>query len=586
MSGVAPGGVPIGEIEALTAEEMRQVDRLAAERWEMGSETLMEVAGRQVAWALASLATHGLPPRPAGRGLRRVEELPAPAPLPLRDPPRVAVVAGRGHNGGDGLVAARTLADWGFPVRVLALADEMERAEGLPGLQWRRLGGWPVERRTLGRAAEGIEEALRGSDWIVDAVTGSGVQGGLHGGAARAAEAMAGARARGARILAVDLPSGSDADRGACPEPSVHADVTVTIGRPKLGTLLFPAAEAAGLLLLGEIPVPPVVWRAAEPRAWLLEPAGAAALLPARPAAAHKGAFGHVLVVGGSRGLSGAPGLAARGAVRGGAGLVSVATVDEVAGPVAGSLPEAMVSGFRPDPDGRLGPEVVAGILALAERADVLLLGPGLGRSEGTRGLVRALLERWQGGLVLDADALAVVGADEVAALRGRLPRAAARTVVTPHPGEAARFLGRPTGEILTDLPAAARELARRAGAAAILKGAHTLVAAPDGRLWVNPTGNPGMATGGSGDVLGGLVAALVGQGLEAAAAARLAVYLHGLAGDLAAEAGSARALAAGDLADGLGAAYRWLEEGARSGRGPRRGSEATGHEMMSWWRM
>ncbi|MDI3299527.1 MAG: NAD(P)H-hydrate dehydratase [Bacillota bacterium] len=569
------------EIEALTGEEMRAADRLAAERWETGAELLMEVAGLQVARALASLAVHGLPERPLGRGLLRVEELPALAARPEPEPPRgeararpgaasgpplVSVVAGRGHNGGDGLVAARHLAGLGFRVRALLLADEAERLEGLPALQWRRLAGWPVERRALGRAGAGLEEALRESDWVVDAVTGSGVQGGLHGGAARAAEAMAAVRARGARILALDLPSGSDADRGACPEPHVRADVTVTIGRPKLGTLLYPAAEAAGLLLLGEIPVPPAVWREVGPRARLTEPAAAAALLPARPAAAHKGLFGHVLVVGGSRGLGGAPGLAARGAVRGGAGLVSVATVEEVAAPVAASLPEAMVSGFRPDADGRLGPEVAAGVLELAGRADVLLLGPGLGRSEGTRELVRALLGRWEGGLVLDADALAVVGADEVAALRGRLPGAAAKTVVTPHPGEAGRFLGRPTGEILTDPPAAARELAHRARAAAILKGAHTLVAVPDGRLWVNPTGNPGMATGGSGDVLAGLVAALLAQGLEAGAAARLGVYLHGLAGDLAARASNGRALAAGDLAAWLGAAYRWLE---------RRGGEA-----------
>ncbi|MCL6522759.1 MAG: NAD(P)H-hydrate dehydratase [Firmicutes bacterium] len=569
MSGA--GGA--GEIELLTAEEMREADRLAAQRWEVGAEPLMEVAGLQVARALASLAARGLPEPPLGRGLLRVEELPPPsAPgasgrpgrrrphLPPGPEPRVAVVVGRGHNGGDGLVAARHLAAMGMRVSAFLLADEGE-AEGLPALQWRRLAGWPLERRALGRSGAGLEEALQGAAWIVDAVTGSGVQGGLRGGAARAAEAMAAARARGARVLALDLPSGSDADRGACPDPHVRADVTVTVGRPKLGTLLYPAAEAAGLLLLGEIPVPPAVWEAVAPRARLLEPAGAATLLPARPAAAHKGLFGHVLVVGGSRGLGGAPGLAARGALRGGAGLVSVATVEEVAVAVAASLPEAMVSGFRADADGRLGPEVAAGVLELAGRADVLLVGPGLGRSEATRELLRALLSRWEGALVLDADALVVVGAEEVAALRGRLPGAAARTVVTPHPGEAARFLGRSTGEVLMDPPAAARQLAQRAHAAAVLKGAHTLVATPDGRLWVNPTGNPGMATGGSGDVLAGLVAALLAQGLEAGAAARLGVYLHGLAGDLAARASDGRALAAGDLAAWLGEAYRWLAE-------------------------
>jgi NAD(P)H-hydrate epimerase len=340
-------------------------------------------------------------------------------------------------------------------------------------------------------------------------------------------------------VLAVDLPSGLDADTGQPLGPCVQADLTVTLSLPKLGLALEPGRSLAGRVVVGRIGIADEAPGVALP-ASLLPARGAGALLPARPADGHKGSFGHALVAGGSRGKTGAAALAAEGAARGGAGLVTIACPAGTNPILEVKCTEQMTAPLPETADGELAPEAAAPLLALARERDALVLGPGLGRGAAPRELVRRVVPRAAPPLVLDADGL-VAFAGEPEALRARSGPA----VLTPHPGEAGALLGEDPREINRDRVAAARRLAERSGAVVVLKGAATVVAEPGGRVRVNATGGPVLATGGTGDVLAGLVGALLAQGVAAFDAASAAVFLHGAAGDrLAASVGGAGALA------------------------------------------
>jgi NAD(P)H-hydrate epimerase len=337
--------------------------------------------------------------------------------------------------------------------------------------------------------------------------------------------------------------------------------------------LLQPAAEWVGELSVADLGVPFDLSPCAEGDLEVLTGEELAHGLPPRASAAHKGEFGHVLLVAGSRGKAGAAILAARGAVRGGAGLVSVATVDSAWTALASAVPEAMSLPLPADASGGLSFAALARLVAAARERDVLAVGPGLGQSPGTFKLVRSLVaEIADLPLVLDADGLnalaeAPAGAGSRGAPRSRkgksglglLARRRAATVLTPHPGELARLLGCSTAEVEADRLASVRRAVELSGAIVVLKGSRSLVGMPSGEISINTTGNPGMASGGSGDVLTGLLAARLAQGDEPAFAAQVAVHLHGLAGDLAAAAGVTPAVPAGTLAEFLPQAYEKL---------------------------
>ena len=509
-------------MRVLNTAQMREADRRTIADLGVPSLTLMEQAGRQVVSALESRWSLG-PDR------------------------RIAVVCGKGNNGGDGFVAARVLAARGAAVRVYLAAPAAE-VGGDAGVNLSALQrfGVPVVDVSDPSAWAAARADLGGCDVVVDALFGTGLTRPLAGHWRSLAAAL---DASDPPVVSIDLPSGLSADTAQPIGEAVAADLTVTLGAPKLPLLLDPAATRAGRVVVADIGIPAAVVDAlAGPRVTVVTRTWARRQVPRRSRESHKGDYGRVLVAAGSTGKTGAAGLAALGALRSGAGLVTVATPRACQPTVAALAPEYMTLGLDHDAEGRVGAEAAGAVLA--ERCDVLAVGPGLGRSPGVDRFVRELVDRAPVPMVLDADAVNAFAGDR-AGLRGRPDRP---LVITPHAGEMGRLLGRPAGHVEAHRLDAARDLAAGQGIFVVLKGARTLVATPTGTVWVNVTGNPGMATGGVGDVLTGVLAAWIAQVPDVEAACGLGVCLHGLAGDLAA-AGQGAGLVAGDLARRLGPA-------------------------------
>jgi len=498
----------------LTAAETRAVDREAIERFGVPGLLLMEHAAQAVAEAArAALGASG----------------------------RVFVVAGAGNNGGDGYAAARLLFAAGVSTKVLAAADR-SRLAGDAAVNARLFAAFGGEVASF--ASEGLAAAGRG-DVVVDALLGTGLSRAPEGVFGQAILAVNEARTRGAVVVAVDLPSGLDADTGLAPGLVVVADRTVTFGALKVGLAVPPGRELAGAVEVAPISWPPKALDGLASRLELLDEARVREALPLRKEQSHKGTYGHCLVVAGSPGKSGAAALAGSGALVGGAGLVTIATRAEVVPQVLGHAAELMAA---PLPgDGALGRSDLPALLAAAEGKDVVLVGPGIPRGPETCAAIGAMLAGCDATFVLDADALNALA--EEPALLGR---ARGRVVITPHPGEMARLAGTTIAEVQADRIGVARRFAAAHGCTVILKGAGTVVADPGGNAAICPTGNAGMATGGSGDVLGGLVASLVAQGMAPPEAARAAVFVHGTAGDRVAARTGMAGLVASDLLEGI----------------------------------
>ena len=431
---------------------------------------------------------------------------------------RIAVCCGPGNNGGDGFLLAALARDAGLHAEVIALGES--RGEDARHA-----------RRTFEQGGGVVQPWREDLEWPsvdvqVDALFGSGLQRPLSADAARVAQRM---RTSGAPVLALDVPSGVNADTGDVPGEAVQADATVTFIAAKRGLYTGTAPGYVGQVQWESLGLPEALWHGTKADAQLLQPA----TLPPRARQAHKGDNGHVLAIGGEHGTAGAIRLCGEAALRGGAGLVSIATRAEHLVALNSARPELMAHAVD-------GPQALEGLLG---RATVLAVGPGLGQGAWGHALWLTALDAGK-PMVLDADGLNLL-AKEPRQLAGD-------AVITPHPGEAARLLGCDTAAIAADRFQAVRELARRYGAVAVLKGAGSLIAAPDGRVAVCPWGNPGMASGGMGDLLTGIVAALLAQGCDAWRAACLGVGLHARAGDLAAERFGERGLLATDLLDPL----------------------------------
>jgi len=513
----------------LTADELRRVDARAIADLGIPGPTLMENAGRGAAEALlAALPERGL----RARGLR------------------VAIVCGRGGNGGDGFVVARRLKRAGArPDVLMVCAPEALRGDSaIKFAEMRRVG---IAARVVDDAGR-ADVALRRSQLIVDALLGTGTRGAPAPLVAALIEAI---NASDRPVVALDLPSGLPADGEPPTAPVVRAWLTPTFAAPKLGLVSGAGPELAGRVVVVPIGVPePEVARDA--RTFLLEAADVAPLFPPRPRETHKGSYGHLLVVAGSVGKTGAAALCARAALRAGVGLVTVATAASAQPTVAALSLEAMTEPLPETTVRSLGMKAREPIVALAEARDAIALGPGLGLDDETRALARVLVATLPRPMVVDADALTGL-TDHLESLRG----ARAARVLTPHPGEMARLLGGAIADVQRDRVGVARSFAVAHGAHLVLKGAGSLIAGPDGRVLINPTGNPGMATGGTGDVLTGILGALLARGIDAAHAAPAAVYLHGLAGDVAAERVGQEALIASDVIASLGDAFRRLAD-------------------------
>jgi NAD(P)H-hydrate epimerase len=496
---MAPGA-PEGrqEMRVPTSSEIAALDRTATDTHGIPVAALMEQAGRRVAQAALLML-----------GRRRG---------------RIAVLAGKGNNGGDGLVAARILHGQGIAVTAVLAAPVAEYS----GEAGRSL----AEAQAAGvDVSEGPEVPLASFDMIIDGLFGTGFKGPARGAPKALIEA---ANASLVPILAVDVPSGLDADTGRPDGPAIRAGATVTMGLPKVGLLLYPGAELAGTVYVADIGYPADLADDPSVRTHLVMPEMVRARLPARPPDSHKGSYGRTVIIAGSVGFTGAAALAALGALRSGAGLVTLCVPRAVYPIIAGLVAEAMP---RPvdDEGGHLSGAAWEAVHGAADGAgaDAIAIGPGLGTSAGVRTVVqRLLLEAWP--LVIDADALNVLAGQADPFGRPSGPR-----IITPHPGELARLVGSTPADIQFDRLSAARAAAARFRCVVVLKGARTIVAEPGGEAFIVPTGNPGMAAGGMGDVLTGMIASFLGQGIPATDAAWVAAYLHGLAADLiAAERG------------------------------------------------
>lgn len=494
--------------------DVQAMDRRAFARG-VGEAALMERAAGHLVRAILSVAGRGY-------GLR------------------VGILCGRGNNGGDGLAAARRLLDAGAQPRVHVVGG----VEGLTGLPAEQLARW---RAAGGRVTATVDEALDGAAVAVDCLLGTGSSGAPRGPFAAAVEALGGFPGS---VVACDLPTGVDARTGAVPGPAVRADVTVTLGAHKAGLWQWPARGHVGRLLLGELDIDD---GEAAPLAHVLEAADVGALVPEPSPDSHKRSRGVVVALAGSAGMTGAATLVGRGAMAAGAGLVTVATAESGRPLVAPSIPEALTVGL-PEDDPEAAFERLTAALA---GADAIAVGPGLGRSPSTTALVRRVVREVDLPLVLDADGLnAFAGEGDLLA-----DHASPLLVLTPHARELARLVGEgraPDTPRLDLVP----ELAGRWRATILAKGAGTLIAAPDGRVWINPTGSAALATGGTGDVLTGVVAALLAQQPDAAQVAA-AAWLHGRAGELAGRRAGVRSTTALTVAGALADAFATLDEEA-----------------------
>lgn len=541
-------------MKIVSSADMREIDRVTSERFGVPSLTLMENAGMTVSeFALES--------------------------YPLAK--SFGVICGKGNNGGDGFVVARNLLESGKEVRVLLLADPKE-LKGDAAEEFKKLvlkSKSPLSRKVRGKgeatskvrspaapsfailegwAAKGARSVFD-CDVLIDAILGSGFRPPVSG---AYAEAIAKINASTAPVIAVDVPSGADSEVvGEQTGAVARADAIVTFTAPR-------PAHVFGTLTAGPVMIAPIGSPDAAIQSSLnlnlITPKDIAHLFAPRPRDSNKGMYGHVLVIGGALGKAGAVAMAGFAALRAGAGLVTVATARSVLATVAGFHPELMTEPLKETDSGTIALNAVEHVRNLAEQKTVLAIGPGISRNSDTAELVRAVVSEATIPIVLDADGLNAFEGNakdlDRKVHRGGTKNAKKTLVLTPHPGEMARLTGLTTAQIQRDRVNVARKFAQEHGLILVLKGDRTVVAGRDGEIWINPTGNPGMATGGTGDILTGIVAGLIAQNPNRVIEAVIgAVYLHGLAGDIAREHVGEQPLVATDLIKTLADAIRQI---------------------------
>jgi hydroxyethylthiazole kinase-like uncharacterized protein yjeF len=527
-------------MKIVTARQMAALDTETIERRRVPGLELMERAGAGI--AAETLAT-----------IARLEL-----------PRRVVLFAGRGNNGGDAFVVARLLHEAGIEtltVLVGATASRPATAGDLKGdalENHRRLSELGAELVEVGSLdeLEALRERGDAAGLIVDGLLGTGLSGEPRG---LVADAIRFINSLRPPVVAVDIPSGISGDSGALGDCFVRAALTVTMALPKRGCFLGPAINGLGRLAVVDIGIPAELVARAPGAGELMMPDEIAALLPERERLSHKGTYGRLFVLAGSRGLTGAAALAANGAVRAGAGLVFLGIPEEFNVVLERLCTEAMTVPLPQTPEGTTDYDAYYEIAPRLATCDALVIGPGLSTNRRTAALVQRLLAEVELPIVLDADGLNC--------LDGKVELLHARkgpVIITPHPGELSRLITLSLARIVADPWDAARRTARSDRLTVVLKGAHTCVAHPHEPLWVNIMGNAGMASGGVGDVLSGVLGGLLAQRVAPFDAARLGVLLHALAGDIAAAAGDQMSLIASDLVQALPAAFRWLREKKR----------------------
>ena len=515
-------------MKIVTAAEMREIDRMTSEKYGVPSLTLMENAGRAVAEQVLRYWHPGA---------------------------RMVAICGKGNNGGDGFVIARLLAEKKKHFEIVLLADPAE-LKGDAAIMYSKLPMQATIVRSIEEwKSERVQEALA-ADLYVDAILGTGFKPPVTG---LYAEAIAFLNASQSQVIAVDIPSGSDADAMAPQQGTiVRADVTVTFTAPRPAHVFGALTQGPTFVASIGSPDESIV---SSLQLNLIHPRDFVPLIAKRPPESNKGNYGHVLVIGGSLGKAGAAAMAGMAALRAGVGLSTVATPKSVLHTVAGFFPELMTESLPETDHGTIATSAGVRIEELVKSMTVTAIGPGISRDPHTATLVRSLVAHNKIAMVVDADGLnAFEGHTQE--LNGN-----DRTlVITPHPGEMGRLAGCSTADVQKDRLAVARKFAREHALIVVLKGHGTLVVQPDGEAWVNTTGNPGMATGGTGDILTGVVAAMIAQSpKDALKATCAAVYLHGLGGDIMSEIAGEHSLVATDLLRGLSDAFETARSAANA---------------------
>ncbi len=525
-------------MKVVSTSQMRELDKRTIEDYQVPGEVLMDRAGLGVALAVDLLFDH--------------YEL---------EPLSVLIIVGRGNNGGDGFVAARYLREQGYDVKVwlAGSADEIS-GDALTHLNRMRAAHVPLEELSTKKAWDDVVKQYHSqisavdAQVIVDGVLGTGIKGPAHGpagGAIRYINMMG----KECYVVSIDVPSGMNSDTGQAEGDAVVADVTLTMGLPKRGLIEPAATDRIGHLDIIDIGIPMSLVEQMDSEIELITDFDLRLLLPRRKRNSHKGTYGHILMIGGAAGYAGAIAMAARAATRSGVGLVTAVVPRGISSMVSTAVLEAMIHGAGETESGSLVSDCWAPWRDRLDEFSAVLVGPGLTRHDESRLLVRQILKDCPVPLIMDADALNVIegGLDELRCLR----RAGCSLIITPHPGEMGRLMKCSAGEVQSTRFTAAVESAEKAHAVVVLKGAGTLVAEQGQALNINMTGNPGMATGGMGDVLSGLLAGLLAQGMKPFDAARTAVYIHGQAGDEAAYENTEYCLTAGDVIDSLPYAFQ-----------------------------
>ncbi|MDE2058427.1 MAG: NAD(P)H-hydrate dehydratase [candidate division NC10 bacterium] len=515
-------------MSVVTASQMRELDRRATEEYGIPSLLLMENAGLQAVLELE-------------RAFPRLTQC------------RVVIVCGKGNNGGDGFVAARHLFNRGIAVEVVLLAQPTEiKGDAGTNLEIIHKLGVPIHEVTTSQGLDASRWLVERADVVVDAILGTGIMGPAKGLFGEAIELL---NRSGRPIVALDIPSGLNSDEGIIYGPSTNAVLTVTFGLPKRGLILYPAASCAGRSVTVDIGLPRQLVTDPLLDVSLVQAEDLVSALPRRDPNAHKGTYGHALVLAGSPGKTGAAAMCALSVLRIGAGLVTLALPESLNDAMEAKLTEVMTEPLPETRERTVAHAALERVLDLMQGKRVVAIGPGLSTHPETAELVRAVVNTARTQIVVDADGINALGPNLEMLRDVSLP-----PILTPHPGELARLLGIDRDEVVRHRIPIAQKVAESFGVHLVLKGARTLIASPDGRVAINMTGNPGMATGGTGDVLTGLIAGLLAQGVSAGLAAKTAVYLHGLAGDLAAEAVGQEAMVASDLMAQIPEAIRQLK--------------------------
>lgn len=501
-------------MKVVSAYEMREIDRRSIEEYGLPGAVLMENAGHAAADAIEDVC---------------LEE----------GVDRVLVVAGKGNNGGDGFVVARHLVNRGIDTTIL-LIGKMADVKGDAKINLDIANKMGIEVRESLMDIPLVEEEIRSAGLLVDALLGTGLSHDVEGFYAEVIDAI---NMSDSPIVSLDIPSGLDASTGRVLGTTVEADMTVTFCLPKIGCIIHPGAEYVGDLILADIGAPFDLLEDRDLKTSLILKEDAAELLLPRDEDSHKGSYGHLLVVAGSIGKTGAAVLAADAAMRGGAGLVTLAAPASLNDILESKLTEVMTEPVAEEKDGFFAKEAASNILEKLESKSALVLGPGISRQDETGQMLIQILGNLSIPAVIDADAIwHLAGAKEL------IQDSKASLILTPHPGEMARLLGISPAEVQADRIGTSRQFAAEYGCYLVLKGARTLVVAPSGEVFINTTGNSGMASAGTGDVLAGLIGALLCQGCSPLESAIAGVWIHGTAGDKAADEKGEAGLIASDI--------------------------------------